>query len=166
MKTKKVIGTSDVAEAPDAPVLYLQSVATRGGVNIAPVRLQQALAQLEELQQALASGREEWAAARRQVARLTEANARLRLLANQRESGEWFTKSTLITALAGEAHIQRTEVVNAKEDLASWDMALVVFDLIREEFAELQVTEAAAANSAAPVKLPKKVKPAAKPSQP
>ena len=64
------------------------------------------------------------------------------------------------------AHIQRTETVNAKEDLASWDMALVVFDLIREEFAELQVTEAAATDSAAPVKLPKKVKPAAKPAQP
>ena len=64
------------------------------------------------------------------------------------------------------AHIRRTEVVNAKEDLASWDMALVVFDLIRDEFAELQVTEAASASSAAPAKLPKKVKPVAKPAQP
>ncbi len=37
------------------------------------------------------------------------ARARQWLLAHQRESGEWFTKSTLITALPGEAHIQRTD---------------------------------------------------------
>ncbi|MEQ2009409.1 MAG: hypothetical protein ABMA26_21720 [Limisphaerales bacterium] len=64
------------------------------------------------------------------------------------------------------AHIQRTEAVNPKEDLASWDMALVVFDLIRDEFADLQAVESAAVDTAAPVKLPKKVKPAAKPAKP
>lgn len=59
--------------------------------------------------------------------------------------------------------IQRTETVSAQEDLASWDMALVVFDLIRDEFADLSVTEA---TPAVPVKLPKKVKPAAKSVKP
>jgi hypothetical protein len=37
------------------------------------------------------------------------ARGRQWLLANQRETGEWFTKSTLITALPGEGHIQRTD---------------------------------------------------------
>ena len=39
------------------------------------------------------------------------ARARQWLLASQRERGEWFTKSTLITALPGEAHIQRTDAI-------------------------------------------------------
>ncbi len=55
------------------------------------------------------------------------------------------------------AHIQRTETVAAQEDLASWDMALMVFDLIRDEFADLHVTEA---SPAVPAKLQNKVKPA------
>jgi hypothetical protein len=41
--------------------------------------------------------------------------------------------------MADVAHIQRTETINPKDDLASWDMALLVFDLIRDEFADLQV---------------------------
>lgn len=39
------------------------------------------------------------------------------------------------------AHIQRTEKVAGNEDLASWDMALLVFDLIRDEFADLRPSE-------------------------
>jgi hypothetical protein len=61
------------------------------------------------------------------------------------------------------AHIQKTEAIAPREDLASWDMALIVFDLIRDEFAELHMTEV---EPAAPAKLPKKVKPAAKPAKP
>jgi len=38
------------------------------------------------------------------------------------------------------AHIQRTEPA-AGGDLASWDMALLVFDLIRDEFEELHVRD-------------------------
>ncbi len=60
------------------------------------------------------------------------------------------------------AHIQRTEVVGAREDLASADMALLVFDLIREEFAVLHVEES---DPAPPGKLPKKTK-AVKTSKP
>lgn len=55
------------------------------------------------------------------------------------------------------AHIQRSESVSAREDLASWDMALLVFDLIRDEFAELHVTES---EPTIPAKLQNKVKPA------
>jgi len=55
------------------------------------------------------------------------------------------------------ALIQKTEAIGPREDLASWDMALVVFDLIRDEFADLHVTEA---DPVMPAKLPKKVKPA------
>ena len=54
------------------------------------------------------------------------------------------------------AHIQRTEALNPKDDLASWDMALLVFDLIRDEFADLHVDEA---DPAVPDKLKRKVKP-------
>ncbi len=63
------------------------------------------------------------------------------------------------------AHIQRTEVINPKEDLASWDMALLVFDLIRDEFADLHMHEV---DPAVPAKLENKVKRAkpAKPTQP
>jgi hypothetical protein len=38
------------------------------------------------------------------------------------------------------AHIQRTEPATGG-DLASWDMALLVFDLIRDEFADLHVKD-------------------------
>jgi hypothetical protein len=55
------------------------------------------------------------------------------------------------------AHIQRSESVSGREDLASWDMALLVFDLIRDEFAELHVTES---EPTIPAKLHNKVKPA------
>lgn len=61
------------------------------------------------------------------------------------------------------AHIQQTEPVIAREDLASWDMALIVFDLIRDEFADLHVTETA---PAVPTRVQNKIKPAAKPAQP
>ena len=56
--------------------------------------------------------------------------------------------------------IKKAEGTAAKEDLASWDMALLVFDLIRDEFGELYVKEEAAG----PVgKLPKKNKANKKP---
>lgn len=55
------------------------------------------------------------------------------------------------------AHIRRTETISAREDLASWDMALLVFDLIRDEFAELHVDEV---DPIVPAKLQNKVKPA------
>lgn len=55
------------------------------------------------------------------------------------------------------AHIQRTEPATPREDLASWDMALLVFDLIRDEFADLHVSETA---PTIPAKLQNKVKPA------
>lgn len=51
--------------------------------------------------------------------------------------------------------IQRTEMVSSREDLASGDMALLVFDLIRDEFADLHVHEA---DPAIPAKLQNKVK--------
>lgn len=63
------------------------------------------------------------------------------------------------------ARIQRTEAVSTGEDLASWDMALVVFDLIRDEFAELQATETTPASAPAPGKMPKKLKSTVKPAQ-
>lgn len=39
-------------------------------------------------------------------------------------------------------HIQRTEPAAVRGDIASWDMALLVFDLIRDEFEDLHVKEA------------------------
>lgn len=60
------------------------------------------------------------------------------------------------------AHIQRTESVTGREDMASWDMALLVFDLIRDEFSDLRVTES---DPAIPAKLQNRPR-AAKPAQP
>ncbi len=58
--------------------------------------------------------------------------------------------------------IQRTEQAGAREDLASWDMALLVFDLIRDEFGELHVVDA---EPVLPARMQTKVK-SAKPAQP
>lgn len=55
------------------------------------------------------------------------------------------------------AHIQRTEVVDPTEELASLDMGLLVFDIIRAEFDDLQVDGTA---SGVPGKSGKKGKPA------
>ena len=85
MKNTRLISKPHIGNVADPRISYLHSVAPRVGVHSAPIRLQQALTQLEELQHELASGREVWAAARQQVARLSEANARLRQLATQRE---------------------------------------------------------------------------------
>lgn len=70
--------------------------------------------------------------------------------------------ASLSNILDDVAHIQRTENPAAREDLASWDMALLVFDLIRDEFGELHVVET---DPVPPAKLQPKVKPA-KPVQP
>ena len=85
MKTPRLLPAAPVDELPKTRVAYLHSIAPRVGPGTASMRLQQALAQLEALQHELASGREAWTAARQEVARLSEANARLGQLANQRE---------------------------------------------------------------------------------
>ncbi len=85
MKTARVIGTPHVGMSPHVRFAYLRSAALRVAVDTGPLRLHQAIAQAEELERALASSQQESAAARQQVARLTEANARLTALAAQRE---------------------------------------------------------------------------------
>lgn len=55
------------------------------------------------------------------------------------------------------ARIQRTENPGPNAELASWDMALLVFDLIRDEFGELHVLEN---DPLLPARLPVKIKPA------
>lgn len=57
------------------------------------------------------------------------------------------------------AYIQKTEKASAGEDLASWDMALIVFDLIRDEFADLHVTEVTPVAPAKPAKKAKSTQP-------
>ena len=87
MKPTRVLNALPIGKPRDTKVAYLHSVAPRFARNAAPVpplRLQHALALLEDLQKELTSGREEWTAARQQIARLTEANARLRHLAAER----------------------------------------------------------------------------------
>jgi CRP/FNR family transcriptional regulator len=85
MKTTRVIGIPHVGLAPHAPVSYLRSAAPRVAINTSPLQMQQAVAQVEELRQALASSQQESIAALQQVALLTETNARLREVAVQRE---------------------------------------------------------------------------------
>ena len=61
------------------------------------------------------------------------------------------------------AHIQKTETLRPDEELASWDMALLVFDLIRDEFGELHVSEITPED---PAKLKRKHAKPTKPSKP
>ncbi len=68
----------------------------------------------------------------------------------------------LSSILEDVGQIQRTEKAGASEDLASWDMALLVFDLIRDEFGELHVADA---DPTVPARLQSKVK-APKPTAP
>ena len=85
MKTSRMIGTPHAGMPPLARSVFLRSSAQRVAIYGAPRRLQRALAQMEELQQALASSRQASFAARQQVALLTDTNARLRESAVQRE---------------------------------------------------------------------------------
>jgi CRP/FNR family transcriptional regulator, anaerobic regulatory protein len=83
MKTIPVrgFGTPHVGVAPPAPVSYLRSTALRVVTDPASLRLQQALARMGDLEQALASSQQEAIAAQQQVEILTKANAQLRGLA-------------------------------------------------------------------------------------
>jgi diguanylate cyclase len=85
MKTTRVTEAPHLGAAPRARAEYLRSTAQRAAVNTAPLRLQLALAQVEELNRALASSQRESAATRQQIARLRDANAWLREFAEQRE---------------------------------------------------------------------------------
>ena len=85
MKTPLVIGMPNVCVAPHAPVSYLRNAAQRVAVNTAPLRLEQALAQVDELERALASSRQESIAACQQVVLLTETNARIAALVHRSE---------------------------------------------------------------------------------
>jgi diguanylate cyclase (GGDEF)-like protein len=71
--------------APHARVAYLRSVEQRAGIGAGSLQLHQALAQLEVLQQALASSQQRAIAALQQVDLLTQTNTRLREIAVQRE---------------------------------------------------------------------------------
>jgi diguanylate cyclase len=78
MKTLRTLrGPHHVGMALNARAAYLRIPALHVALNTAPLRLQDALERAEELQKALASGQQELIAARRQVALLAEANARL-----------------------------------------------------------------------------------------
>lgn len=59
-------------------------------------------------------------------------------------------------------HIQRTETLGSTEELASGEMALIVFDLIHDEFGELHVKDTSSERSTGARK-PSTNKPAAKP---
>lgn len=68
-----------------AAVSYLHGAAQRVAINPAVARLQQALAQVDDLKRSLASSEQQSAAVRKQVEILTRANAQLSDLAVQRE---------------------------------------------------------------------------------
>ena len=87
MKTTRVIGTPHAGTAPHTRAAYLRSAAQRVALalNTAPLRLQQTLTQVEELQQALALSQQESITAQRQVALLTATNTRLHELVIERE---------------------------------------------------------------------------------
>ena len=86
MKTRPVTRTPAVGMEPHARAAYLRSAAQPVAITAAlPLRLQRALAQVEELEQALASSQQESVAARQRVRLLTQTNVRLMELVLQRE---------------------------------------------------------------------------------
>jgi CRP/FNR family transcriptional regulator, anaerobic regulatory protein len=85
MKSACVIDSPPVGLKPKAPISYPRSVPPRVAANAAPLQLQQALAQVEALERALASSQQESIAVQKQVEILTNANAQLRGLTFQRE---------------------------------------------------------------------------------
>jgi diguanylate cyclase (GGDEF)-like protein len=85
LKTTRVIRTPHVGLATYGRAVYLRTPAQDIPINIAPQRLQEALAQVEELERALASCQQEAISAQQQVVLLTETNVRLSELAVRRE---------------------------------------------------------------------------------
>jgi diguanylate cyclase (GGDEF)-like protein len=85
LKTKRTIRTPHAGMARRAATAYLPAPAQRVATTTAPRRLQDALAQVERLERALASSRQEAIAAQQQGVLLAQANARLGELAVRRE---------------------------------------------------------------------------------
>ena len=85
MRTGRAIGSAQECMRPHATVSYLPSAAQQVAINAAPVRLQQALAQVEELKRALASSQRQSIAVQGQVDVLAKANAQLKGFAAKRE---------------------------------------------------------------------------------
>ena len=88
-----MIGPPEVDMVPNVRAAYPRDAARLAALNTGPLQLHLALAQVEELQRALASSRQVSIAAQHQVEILTEANERLKVLAGQREHAD--TRSAL-----------------------------------------------------------------------
>ena len=80
-----MIGPPEVDMMPNIRVAYPRGAGQRAAINTGPLQLHQALAQVEELQRALASSQQVSIAAQHQVEILTDANERLKVLAGQPE---------------------------------------------------------------------------------
>jgi CRP/FNR family transcriptional regulator len=85
MKNTHVTSAPQVGTAQHTAVSYLPGAAQRVAVNPAVARMQQALAQVEDLKRSLASSEQEAAAARKEIEILTRANAQISGLALQRD---------------------------------------------------------------------------------
>jgi CRP/FNR family transcriptional regulator, anaerobic regulatory protein len=86
MKTTSVIGERHVGMGKHASVSYLHSAAQPAAIRSPPSPLQQALREVDDLKRALASSRQQLAAAQGQVKVLLTVNAQFKSLAVQRES--------------------------------------------------------------------------------
>ncbi len=71
--------------SPSVCATYPDSLSQSAAVNIAPLQLRRALAQVEALERALASSQQESLASHHEVEILTKENARLNILAGKRE---------------------------------------------------------------------------------
>lgn len=81
MTTARTIGPLDVRMVPNVRVAYPRGPGQRAALDNGPLQLHQALAQVQELQRALASSQRESIAAQHQVGILRKANAELMELA-------------------------------------------------------------------------------------
>lgn len=85
LKTTRVIRAPHAGIAPYGHAVYLRTPAQGAPINAPSQRLQHALAQVEELERALASCQQEAISAQQQIVLLTETNARLSELVVRRE---------------------------------------------------------------------------------
>lgn len=85
LKTTRVIRTPNIGIAPYGHAVYLRAPAQDSPINTAPQRLQDVLAQVEELERVLAACQQQAISAQEQVVLLTEINARISELAVRRE---------------------------------------------------------------------------------
>ena len=134
MKTTRVIGTRNMGPAPYARAEVPRRAAQRLPMNTAPPQLSQALAQVKDLERALASSQQDSIVAREQVEVLVKTNARLRELAAAHEhEGAQVRKVSFqdppSSVLVGTAPLRRRDKAAARAQKLYRQLGVILPDL-------------------------------------